>query len=205
LIKQISAIQKVKPKRMRTTSLNLLIVTIGMMMISFVSKASENNKHVVDSKSSIDGSTKNNEWKLNISSDNCFGSFMMNDNELSTIKDLRFNFSVNQLQASNEQAAADLNKALKDKNVNEVQFTQNHIMILPIMKMAHVIGELKIGDQVHTVPMQMSYTVNEDGSISLNGKQFIKLSAFGIFLPNTKPGDREEEVTINIAINLEKK
>jgi hypothetical protein len=188
---------------MKTSTLNLLIATIGMMMISFASKA-DNKDRVLKSNSAKDNA-KSNEWKLNIGSTNCNGNFIMNDSELSDIKGLSFNFSANQLEAANEKAAANLDASLKNKNVEEITFTQKHIMILPLMKMAHVLGELKIGDQIHTVPMQMSYVVNEDGSISLNGKQYIKLSAFGITLPNTKAGDREEEVTINIAIKLEKK
>ena len=77
-------------------------------------------------------------------------------------------------------------------------------MILPIMKSIHLVGEIKIGNKTQQVPMHMQYLLNNDGSITVYGKQFVKLSEFGINVTNAKPADMAEEVTINIVLELVK-
>lgn len=189
---------------MKTRLLNLFIVAIGLMMMSFVSATSESNYTVVSSNVFIAGAGKANNWKLQVENTECGGKFVVNADGLQDISGLNFNFSVDQLSSTNQQNAESLKASLKDKNCGEITFSQKNIMILPIMRMVHIIGEFKIGDDVHAVPMQMQYEINNDGSISLNAKQFVKLSAFGIKLPNVKAGDLEEEVTINISLKLAK-
>ncbi|MFD0941068.1 hypothetical protein [Pedobacter boryungensis] len=189
---------------MKTRILSLVIITIGMMMMSFVSAPTESNYHVASSNAFISGSAKSDQWKVNIKSANCKGVFTIEDNELSDIQNLSLGFTLDQLQSASVQSAESLITSLKGKNCEEIEFKQQRVMILPIMKMIHMIGEVKIGDRVNSVPMQMSTEANEDGSITLNAKQFVKLSSFGISLPNTKPGDAAEEVIINVSLKLEK-
>ncbi len=52
--------------------------------------------------------------------------------------------------------------------------------------------------------MQMQFVPNEDGTITLYSKQFIKLCEFGITLPNAKSTDVEQEITLNVSLTLTK-
>lgn len=184
---------------------NLLIIGMSLTVMSF--KSSEpigNTYQIVSSKIVIEGTGKINDWKMQVDSSKFEGNFISAENQLEDIQGFRFSFPVNQSQPSNQLGGEIIKSSLLDKNCGEITFNQKSLMILPIMQMIHLVGEIKIGKDTHNVPMQMQYILNEDGSMMLYGKQYIKLSEFDIALPNVKPTDREEEITINITIKLAK-
>ncbi|RZK42471.1 MAG: hypothetical protein EOO90_07630 [Pedobacter sp.] len=176
-----------------------------MSVLSFKKKKPVvNSYHIQSSKIFITGGSKANDWTLNIDTFACEGYFKANIDELEEIKGLHFRMPVSELRSSNVEAEKTIKSLLKNKNCEEISFTQKRRMILPIMKMVHVIGDFKMGNGIHSAPMQIQYTIDSEKSMTLVAKQFIKLSEFGIMLPNTKPGDDEEEITINISLKLVK-
>ena len=185
--------------------LNLLIIGISLMVMSFKNADPKANTYqIVSSKIVIEGTGKINDWKMQVDNSKFEGNFISAENQLEDIQGFRFSFPIIQSQPSNQLGGEAIMTSLLDKNCGEITFNQKSLMILPIMKMIHLVGEIKIGKDTHNVPMQMQYVLNEDGSMMLYGKQFIKLSEFGITLPNVKSTDREEEITINITIKLAK-
>lgn len=190
----------------KTIIANCLAIVCSLLSMSFTSKTPLTNTYqIVSSKIFIAGNGKINNWMLQVDSSKCEGNFITDGGELEDIGGLRFAFPVQQISSTNPYVAETLKSCFTGKDCNEITFTQKSLMILPIMKTVHMIGEIKIGKGAHNVPMQMQYIINQDQSITLYAKQFVKLSEFGISLPNIKPGDIEEEVTINIALNLKKK
>lgn len=189
----------------KTAIVYLSIICICLLGMSFVNKKPiANTYQIVSSKFSITSAGKTNNLQLQIENSNCDGKFIAEDSQLEDISDLHFSFSTDQIIADNQPLAQALKLALKEKNCTEISFTQKKLMILPLMKMAHVLGEIKIGDGTHTVPMQMQYIVDEEGNITLYAKQYIRLSEFGIILPKAKSKDLEEEITINLTLKLAK-
>ncbi|MEJ5994407.1 hypothetical protein WG904_08255 [Pedobacter sp. Du54] len=190
---------------LRKGIVNLLIIGTSLMVMSFRNIGpTPNTYQIISSKISIEGTGKFSQMKLNAGNCNVEGQFSTDSDLLEDIKDLRFSIPIDQINARTQQDAEMIKTLFKNKNCNEITFNQKSLMVLPIMKMVHMIGEIKIGNEKHAVPMQMQYLANEDGSITLYGRQFVKLSEFGIILPNTKPTDVEEEITINISIQLNK-
>lgn len=189
----------------RTVIVYFSVICICLLGMSFVNKKSiANTYQIVSANFFISGSENVNSLKLQIENSNCEGKFIIEDRQLENISDLNFSFSTHQIIADNQPLAEALKVALKEKNCNEISFTQKQLMILPVMKMVHLLGEIKIGNETHTVPMQIHYTIEEDGSMILHAKQFIKLSEFGIVLPKIKSSKAVQEITINIALKLTK-
>ncbi|MGF1923040.1 MAG: YceI family protein [Bacteroidia bacterium] len=190
----------------KKVTVRLVVILASLMVMSFINTDSTSNYYqIISSRVFIEGSGKINDWKLPIDTFNCKGNFIAKSGVLEDITDLQFTFPISKINTTSAQNAEELKTSFSNKNCSEISFSQKSLMILPIMKVVHLVGELKIGTDVHAVPMQMQYNVNADGSISLNAKQYLKLSEFGIKLANVKAGDVEEEVTINIALNLKKK
>lgn len=183
----------------------MFIVGISLMMMSFVNpKPVINSYQIISSKVYIAGGGKTKNWKLAVDTSKFAGNFITDGEQLEDIKGFNFSFPIQNLNATNQQGAEILKSTFQDKNCGEITFSQKNIMILPMMKSIHLIGEIKIGNKIHQVPMQMQYLLNNDGSITVYGKQFVKLSEFDINIKKVKPAYMTEELTINIVLELAK-
>ncbi|MCY1536864.1 hypothetical protein D9M68_723360 [compost metagenome] len=85
-----------------------------------------------------------------------------------------------------------------------MQFVQKRVMILPTMRMVHIIGELKLINSTQIVPIQLQYTQETDQQLHFKGKQIIRLSEFGIKDNHIDAASRADEITINIEFTLTK-
>lgn len=179
--------------------LNTLIIGVSLMGMSFINpKPAANTYQIVSSSIFIAGNGQVNDWKLTVETSKFEGNFITEGNQLEDINGFRFSFPIPKSTTSNQQGAEVLKNSLQNINCGEITFSQKQIMILPIMKSIHLVGEIKIGNNTHAVPMHMQYITQEDGTMMVYGKQFVRLSEFGINLP------KDEEVTINIALKLTK-
>lgn len=183
----------------------IFIIGTSLMMMSFINpKPATNSYQIVSSKVSIAGAGRTNNWELAIDTSKFDGNFITDGEQLEDISGFSFSFPIQNLNTADQLGAGILKKSFQDKNFGEITFSQKNIMILPIMKSIHLIGEIKIGNKTQVVPMHMQYVFNNDGNITVYGKQFVKLSEFGIKVANAKPADMAEEVTINIILELTK-
>lgn len=185
--------------------LHFLIILTSLMAMSFVTtNESANSYKVASSKVYFEGIGKNIEWKLQAESTLFDAKFTTNGDQLEEITNMSFSIPIDQLHSTDPQIEESIKKLFKDSECTEVVFTQSKSMILPIMKMIHMVGELKAGSVKQIVPMQMQYTVNTDGSIDLIAKQFLSKSMLGTSLSNAKKGSVNEEVSLNFVLNLKK-
>lgn len=185
--------------------LHIFIIGTSLMAMSFVNPKTEVNTYqIVSSKIFIASNDKSSDWKLTVNTSKFEGNFIIDGEQLEDIKDFRFSFPLTNSKTENQEATKNLKTSVEHINCGEITFSQKKIMILPIMKSIHIVGEIKIGNHTYTVPMQMQYSTNEDGSMVVYGKQFIKQSDLGISAPIVKPEEFEEELTINITLKLAK-
>lgn len=186
--------------------LKIFIIGTSLMVMSFINpKPVANSYQIVSSKVYIAGGGKTNNWKLAVDNSKFDGNFITDGGEqLEDIRGFSFSFPIQNLNTANQLGAEILKNSFQDKNCGEITFSQKNIMILPIMKSIHLVGEITIGNKTNAVPMHMQYLLNKDGSITVYGKQFVKLTEFGINLTNAKPADMAGEVTINIVLELVK-
>ena len=186
--------------------LHFVIILTSLMVMSFVNtKESSNSYQIVNSKFYFQGAGKNIDWKLQAKSSSFDANFTINGDQLEDITNMNFSIPVNQLYSTNPQIEESIEKLFKDSKCSEVVFTQTRSMILPTMKMIHLVGEITAGNVKQIVPIQMQYTVNADGSIDLIAKQFLNKSILGSSLAKVKKGNLNEEISLNFVLNLKKK
>lgn len=63
-------------------------------------------------------------------------------------------------------------------NTDSLSFQMSHVMVLPTMRLIHVLGMLELGGVSTRTEMDFSFTVNDDQSISLFGEKTIKLKEY---------------------------
>lgn len=93
-----------------------------------------------------------------ISSNNDFkseGAYLLKDGQLDEVYNLKFNLPT------------------ADKKIT---FEQTHVMVLPIMGMAHFVGTLDIDGVRNVTSFQLGFLVNDDQSITFKGTKSIQLS-----------------------------
>lgn len=61
---------------------------------------------------------------------------------------------------------------------DSIGFELTHVMVLPTMRLIHIVGMLDVGGVSSRTEMDFSFTVNEDQSISLFGTKSIKLKDY---------------------------
>lgn len=69
--------------------------------------------------------------------------------------------------------------ALGDNLTNDsLSFELTHVMVLPTMRLIHVLGMMEIGGVSSRTELDFSFTVNDDQSISLFGEKSVKLKEY---------------------------
>jgi len=72
----------------------------------------------------------------------------------------------------------------KSNNLNGIQvvdslgFKLTHVMVLPMMRLIHIVGMMDVGGVSSRTELDFNFVVNEDQSISLFGTKSIKLSDY---------------------------
>jgi len=61
---------------------------------------------------------------------------------------------------------------------DSIGFELTHVMVLPTMRLIHIVGILDVGGVSSRTELDFSFTVNEDQSISLFGTKSIKLKDY---------------------------
>lgn len=181
------------------------VISIGVILFS--TATIENNTkevafEVLQSKITISSCISPDKWMLQSGSISSTGSFELKEDALLNISNLSFTIPVSQLKSTNHELELALQNIFRQSNCNTIQFKQSHVMILPIMKMAQVIGNFSMANGQHSLPMQLHYELNDGQSLRIWGKQVVSLSGFGINVPlyeTERIGD-EMELTIDFVL-----
>jgi len=162
----------------------------------------EVNYKSVDSKISL--STINNEdySTIEASKFDCKATFIVENDQLLDISSFRFNIPATQLKYDNAALEATIQQLLKSRDDNAINFVQNHVMVLPTMKVVHLIGEINIGKISQHISFQLAYEFNENKELRLRGKQSIRLSDFGISIPQHMLGEIKNELNLSLDLRM---
>lgn len=153
----------------------------------------------IDSYLSLKNSTSESKLVGKIYNSNA--SFLIEDNKIVSINGLKFDILINQL-VSGDAAFQEVSRNLfAAYHATSVIFTQEKVMVLPTMKMIHVIGEVSIGNFSRPVALQLTYTY-KDQVIHIKGKQSLLLSEYGIAIPLDKQYLIDDELVMDIDLKL---
>ncbi|MEJ5995035.1 YceI family protein [Pedobacter sp. Du54] len=133
---------------------------------------------------------------------NCTATLIMEEGNLVDITKFQFNIPVEEFNSDNQVFQSEILGLFKTSNTNTVSFDQQKVMVLPVMKMIHIVGELNIGNVKRPVSFQLAYTISPDQSISIKGKQTIFLHEFGIILPADLQNESKDELILEVDIKM---
>ncbi|WP_379091860.1 hypothetical protein [Pedobacter sp. UC225_65] len=151
-------------------STTLFFLTLISTMVLQHASAQSNYKIEGDSqiKVSVD-STKNNFTAMgSTNAINAEGSFTIKDGALDDITAFKLRMPM-----------INSNLPLGELLANDsIGFELTHVMVLPTMRLIHIVGILDVGGVSSRTELDFSFTVNEDQSISLFGTKSIKLKDY---------------------------
>ncbi len=151
-------------------STTLFFLTLISTMVLQHASAQSTYKIEGDSqiKVSVD-STKNNFTAMgSTNAINAEGSFTIKDGALDDITAFKLRMPM-----------INSNLPLGELLANDsIGFELTHVMVLPTMRLIHIVGILDVGGVSSRTELDFSFTVNEDQSISLFGTKSIKLKDY---------------------------
>ncbi len=177
------------------------IISIGVILFSISTIESAKKTapfEVQQSTITLSGVNNEDKWMLQCNNVISTGDFEFTSEELLDISNLSFVLPIKQLKSTNHQQESILHEIFLQNNCNQLAFKQGHVMILPILKRAHVIGIFSMVNGSHNIPLQLHYELNSDRSLRIWGKQAIKLSEFGVKIPVNESVRIEDEVELGI-------
>ena len=155
----------------------------------------------------LSGYANLNNWTLDSDNLNSAGSFMIKDGELDEINTFQFDVSTNSLKSEDASINSVLHTVLAKGGTQKISFRLTKEMVLPIMKMVHLVGDFTMAGVTRTVSLQMSYEMDQNNNIKLSGTNSISLSDFtdaatGEQLKALKCND---QLAFTLALNLQAK
>lgn len=180
---------------------------IGLGIVLFTISTTENGRtrtayQVSRSKISLSGSLNAGQWTLVSTALNSTGEFELRDAELLEISNLSFAVPVEQFVAEDHRFEQPLQRLFQKNNCKQLTFSQQHLMILPIMKRVQVIGNFTLTNSGHSLPMQLHYELNNDRSIRIWGNKVISLAEFGMKVPSPENDHIGDDVELGIDLTL---
>ncbi|MCY1513220.1 hypothetical protein D9M68_477070 [compost metagenome] len=111
------------------------------------------------------------------------GDFEVDESSLSRVSDVEFTGNADEFKSDDLQAQQAIQEFFRLNHCTQLLFKQRRAMILPYMKKVHLIGDLNFGKANQVLPMQLNYTLNADRTITVSGKQEIRLAEFDFIVP----------------------
>ncbi|TKC10439.1 hypothetical protein FA048_09645 [Pedobacter polaris] len=159
---------------------------------------------ILNPKIAIAGSGKYKDWKLVIETFKMDARFLANEQVMEGVRDFSLSLKIDPLNSNGNKIETLILHAFQSSGCNTIEFTQTNLMILPMMKVVHMVGDLKAMKLVKSSPMNLIYVVDNERTITVKGKLFTRLSDFGISDPNIRLEALEDELTIYIEFTLKK-
>lgn len=127
------------------------------------------------------------------------GKFKIIDGSLENIEDFRFSFQKIELYG---ESSFNLLEASAEKD-EKIYFHKNMMMLLPVMKAANVIGDLKCSEKSQNYPLQLFFTKESD-EFKFIGKLRASSAELGISQQNGLEKAKPNDVTIIVEFTLAK-
>lgn len=187
-----------------------IISLVGIGVILFTISSIENTYkpvayEVSQSNITISGFSGLNTWKLKSASIQCEGDFEIKNDELMNIDKVNFIAPIQDFISDDQQVALFIKDFFIKNNCTQIAFKQEYLMVLPIMKMVHMIGEFSMVSNNHTIPFQLHYKLKDNQTLRISGKQTIKMSEFGVKMPAYAVGAIDDEIEVEIDLVLIRK
>lgn len=136
--------------------------------------------------------------KLEATSFNCTANFVVEENNLVDVSDFQFTIPIDQFTSENKQLEFAVKNLSGSAHNNEVKFVQKQVMVLPIMKMIHLIGYINN----EPIALQLAYEINANNELLIKGKQNFRLSDFGIKIPIDLQGAVKNEFDLKLNFRM---
>lgn len=157
---------------------------------------------VQNSSISVVGSGKLKDWKPTLANVDLEGKFICSNQILGAISDLKIRLCVNDSLLKRSKIANSIKKVLIKNEIDQINFTQMNLMILPVMRMAHFTMDVNMNGGRHYAPLVLNYKVEENQTISVTGKQTIWLYQFGIVPKDIKECHANDKIVLDINFSL---
>lgn len=181
----------------------LRYLTIILFVFLSVNAYSQEEDYVVhNSTFHVVGSGKLKSWEPTLANVDLEGKFVVKNQILDSISDLKINLCVNGSLLKKSKISNSIKKVLVKNEIDQINFTQMNLMILPIMKMAHVTMDVKMNGGSHYSSLVLNYKLEEDQTISIKGKQTIWLYQLGIVPKDIKECHTNDKIVLDINFSL---
>lgn len=185
--------------------MTIVAVALAIFSVAFTQISSSEGTHeVVYSKIAL-SDEENSSWNVETSDFPFSGDFKFEGRELLSFSAFEFNIPLQSLTSDNKSVEQCIHEFFKQYNCHEISYRQSRVMILPIMKKVHIIGDLKLASTCQVLPIQLDYILNPDQSIQFSGTQEIDLSAFDMIIPEHLSQTIKKKMEMHIHFTLSPK
>ncbi|RZK40979.1 MAG: hypothetical protein EOO90_12880 [Pedobacter sp.] len=168
----------------RTGIVTLLSLGLIVFSISFVSIQDKGKRfESINSSFSLLSPAFTSAESVTSNAVNANAEFTFDDGELSDISDFQFSVPLGMFKSSDVEAEQAVQKIFKTIDKEDLTFVQQRVMILPTMKMIHLVGEISIANIQKPISFQLAY-LHENQVLKIKGKQTIRLNELGINIPS---------------------
>ena len=187
----------------RTVLIGLFALGGLIFAVAFVNNSNETFAYKsFDSKISITSTNMDIDSKIEASNFVCEADFLVDGDQVLDISSFRFSVPIVQFKPDHQKVETAIQQLFKSSDGTSINFVQQRVMVLPTMKMIHLIGEISIANVKQHIAFQLAYDLNKNKELILKGKQFIRLSDFGIVIPQDLLGKIKNEFSINLNIKM---
>ncbi|MGF1926166.1 MAG: YceI family protein, partial [Bacteroidia bacterium] len=188
------------------TGLICLIGLGGLLFaVAFATSGHDLTYKSVESKVSLSSINMSNEAKLEAANFACETSVVLDGDQVSDISGFSFNIPITQFKHADPLIEDAIRQLLASGGAKYISFKQHHVMVLPTMKMIHLIGELNIAKVSRPVAFQLEFDFNKNKELVLKGKQAIQLSDFGIVIPEDLQVHFKDDFNIDLSAVMTEK
>ncbi|RZK50790.1 MAG: hypothetical protein EOO99_01070 [Pedobacter sp.] len=196
-----------KLSRFAKTKLGILSIGLVLILLSsvaFISTQGKSSLYAIEDSRIIISGTGGTHWELDANSFPYQGEFIVNNGDLESIENVSFEVPINWLQSNDIQMEELVKGLFLENNCHRITFQQRHGMVLPIMKMIHLVGELGLASSPQSMAFQANYRQQNKSELLFESKQEINLSDFGIQIPADKQQLIDDKVEVKVQIKLVK-
>lgn len=130
------------------------------------------------------------------------GEFEVEETGLSRVSDIEFSGNVDEIKSDDLQLQFYIRELFRANYCTELLFKQRRAMILPYLKKVHLIGELNLGKAKQVLPIQLNYVFNADRTITVSGKQEIRLAEFDFLIPAHLKNKMADRMDLQLTFTL---
>ncbi len=168
---------------------------------------SVNFKSSSESTMSLSGYSNLNNWSIGFNTLNSKGNFTLIDGQLDAINALEFDIFTTMGKGENTAVDSVLHTLLTSGEARKISFKLTRQMVLPIMKMVHLVGDFTIAGETRPISLHMSYEIDHNKNIKFSGTNTILISGFAntATMAKLKGLKCNDQLTFKLELNLQSK